>query len=227
MPGVTRPVETEVAGVRRLLLEMADAAEEMLREALRALATHDLGLAADVMAREEVVDALQARVEQACIALLGRRQPVARDLRLIVAALRISGDLERVGGQAVGIARAAADLAGRRPAGTLELGEMARVATAMLTDALDQFIRSDAGRARLLLERDHGMDALRAGFLAALLQAMREDARTIGPCLTLLGAGRGVERVAELAEDIAAAAVYAACGERVAARPRVEERRAS
>ena len=211
--GTGRPMDAGLARLRQRLLDMGGVAEEMVRDSVLALRRRDAALAESVVARDEQLDAMEVELDDACILLLALRQPLARDLRLVTMAMKIANDLERVGDHAVSIAFAVPDLLDRAFASFPEIGEMCDVAMEMLTDSLDHFIRADAVRARGVLERDEAMDALQDTFLRSLLRRMAEDPRWIGPGLSLLVVGRNLERIADLATNIAEDVIYLVDGE--------------
>ncbi|HEV3049802.1 MAG TPA: phosphate signaling complex protein PhoU, partial [Longimicrobium sp.] len=148
MPGV-RHFHEELARLKTQLLEMSGLAEELVDQAMQALRARDADLASTVIRRDNDLDAMEVAVDDMCIHLLALQQPMARDLRLITMAMKISNDLERVGDHAVNIAEAVAHLA-ESPIHLefAEIDEMGRLATEMLTDALDTFVRADAQGAR-------------------------------------------------------------------------------
>jgi phosphate transport system protein len=204
-----RHFHEELARLKAQLLEMSSLAEELVGRAMEALAARDADLAALVVEGDRAIDALEVAVDDACIHLLALQQPLARDLRLITMAMKISNDLERVGDHAVNIAEAVAHLAGQTPFAEFpEIDEMARLAREMLSDALDDFVRGDAGGARDVLKRDDRVDALHESLFRILLTHMMEDPRRIGPCMSLFLVSRNLERIADLATNIAEDVVF-------------------
>jgi phosphate transport system protein len=143
------------------------------------------------------------------IRLLATQQPMARDLRFLTAAMKISNDLERVGDHAVNIAQSAERLLASRPiVPEPELLEMARQARTMLADALDAFVRGDAQAGRAICRRDDSVDALHASMFRILLTHMMEDPHIIGTAMELFLVSRNLERVADLATNIAEDVVF-------------------
>lgn len=191
------------------LLEMSVMVEDLLRVAVEALAERDEVKARTVEEGDRSVDAIELELDEASINMLALHQPVARDLRLITMAMRISSDLERIGDHAVNVAQAVKHV-GNYP--TLkrfpELGEMARLTRQMLTDALDAFTRGDAALARDVRRRDDRVDALQDSLIRILLTHMMEDPRRIGSAISLLLVSRNLERVADLATNIAEDVVF-------------------
>ncbi|PYP94231.1 MAG: phosphate transport system regulatory protein PhoU [Gemmatimonadetes bacterium] len=162
------------------------------------------------------VDHLELEVEETVIRLLATQQPMARDLRLLVAATKIANDLERVGDHAVNIAQSAERLlAARVIAPEPELLEMARQARAMLSGALDAFVRGDAGLGREICRRDDSVDALHHSVFRILLTHMMEDPHIIGAAMDLFLVSRNLERVADLATNIAEDVVFVVEGKTI------------
>jgi phosphate transport system protein len=152
---------------------------------------------------------MEVDVEEACIDLLALQQPMARDLRMLVAAIKIANDLERVGDHAVNLAQSAERLARSRPiAPEPEIIEMARLAREMLSDALEAFVRGDAAAGREVCLRDDKVDALNRSVFRILLTHMMEDPHIIGTALELFLVSRNLERVADLATNIGEDVVF-------------------
>jgi len=143
------------------------------------------------------------------VSLLALQQPMARDLRMLMAAGKIANDLERVGDHAVNIAQCVERLAESRPiAPEPEIVEMARLAREMLSDALEAFVRGDAASARSVCIRDDKVDALNRSVFRILLTHMMEDPHSIGAGLELLLVSRNLERVADLATNVGEDVVF-------------------
>jgi phosphate transport system protein len=216
-PGTgARHLSDDLAAVRARLLAMAGRAEELLQAALEAMDERSVDKARGVIKGDEEIDAMELELDEACINLLALHQPVARDLRFIAMAMRISNDIERIGDHAVNLAEAVHHLAEHPPMGRFrELDEMGRIARQMLADALDALIRGDAAAARAVRERDDQVDALLDSLFRVLLTHMMENPRRIGPAMSLILAGRNLERVADLATNIAEDVVYMVEGETI------------
>jgi phosphate transport system protein len=208
LPGV-RHFHEELARLKSQLLEMSALAEELVGTAMEALAERDPQLALTVVERDNDIDALEVVIDETCIHLLALQQPMARDLRLITMAMKISNDLERVGDHAVNIAEAVPHLA-EAPAvmDFPEIEEMARNAREMLSDALDCFVRADAANAREVCRRDDRVDQLHESVFRILVTHMMEDPRRIGPSMSMFLVSRNLERIADLATNIAEDVVF-------------------
>ena len=199
----------ELAQLKTLLLDMSTLAERLLSEAVQALRERDTAKAQAVILGDRELDALEIEVDDACIHLLALQQPMARDLRLITMTMRISNDLERVGDHAVNIAETVIHLSKHPPfAHFAEIEEMSRLASEMLSDALDAFVRRDAAGAREICARDDRVDALHESMFRILLTHMMEDPRRIGPAMNIFLVSRNLERIADLATNVAEDVVF-------------------
>jgi phosphate transport system protein len=208
-PATHRHFHDELSQLKVKLLTMSGEAEESLAAAVEALLQRDRDQAARVIAGDSGIDALEIEIEEMVITLLATQQPMAKDLRLLTAAMKIANDLERVGDHAVNIAQSAERLSTARPiAPEPELVEMARQARTMLADALEAFVRGDAQAARAICRRDDGVDALHHSVFRILLTHMMEDPHIIGAGMDLFLVSRNLERVADLATNIAEDVVF-------------------
>ncbi|MCC6650217.1 MAG: phosphate signaling complex protein PhoU [Candidatus Eisenbacteria bacterium] len=193
------------------LLLMSGRVESIIRKAVEALQRRDTSLAEEVFRDDRVIDRMEMDIEERCIELLALQQPLARDLRLITSALKISNDLERVGDHAVNIAGCAKTLVSlppMRPA--TDLPELAEKAIGMLREALDAFVRRDADEARALVRRDDEVDALNRQLFAELLARMINDPAVIEASMALVLVGRNLERIGDLATNVAEEVVFIA-----------------
>lgn len=204
-----RHFHDELSQVKIRLLTMSGEAEAALGLAVESLLERDPDKARRAIQGDRVIDAMEVEVEEQCINLLALQQPMARDLRMLTSALKIANDLERVGDHAVNIAQSAERLARSRPiAPEPELVEMARLAREMLSDALEAFIRGDAAAGREICLRDDKVDVLHRSVFRILLTHMMEDPHMIGAGMELFLVSRNLERVADLATNIAEDVVF-------------------
>ncbi len=207
-----RHFHDELSELKVALLNMSGEAQAALGAAVEAVLQRDGAKASEVILGDKDVDQLELDVEETVIRLLATQQPMARDLRFLTAAMKISNDLERVGDHAVNIAQSAERLLASRPIvpepELLELLEMARQARTMLADALDAFVRGDAQAGRAICRRDDSVDALHASMFRILLTHMMEDPHIIGTAMELFLVSRNLERVADLATNIAEDVVF-------------------
>ena len=212
-----RHFHDQLAQLKQRLLEMSDAATALIDLAVDALLTRDQGKAEAVIAGDREIDALELDVEDQAIALLALQQPMARDLRFIVSAIKVANDLERVGDHAVNIAQSTLRLTSMHTLITPdpEIGEMARRARQMLGNALTAFVRADGALGREVCRADDEVDMLHDSVFRILLTHMLGDARTINMSLELLLVSRNLERVADLATNIGEDAVFLAEGKQI------------
>lgn len=204
-----RHFQDELDRLKSSLVGMAGLAEEAVRRAVAALLERDPAAAAEVVAADSSIDELEMSIDAIAINLLALQQPMARDLRLIAMAMKISSDLERVGDHAVNIAQTVKWLAEAPPFPTLpEIEEMSRLANDMLSDALNAFVHGDARLAREVLHRDDRVDELHDNNFRILLTHMMEDPRKITAGMDLLLISGNLERIADLATNISEDVVY-------------------
>jgi phosphate transport system protein len=215
-PASHRHFHDELADLKAKLLTLSGEAEAALSASVQALLDRDAAKAANVIAGDSTVNELENEVEDAVVQLLATQQPMARDLRLLMAALKIANDLERVGDHAVNIAQSVERLLAYRPiTPEPELVEMARQAGTMLADAMEAFVRGDAAAGRAICRRDDQVDALHRSMFRILLTHMAEDAHLIGAAIELLLVSRNLERVADLATNIAEDVVFLVEGKNI------------
>ena len=211
-----RHFHEELARLKQRLMAVSAEAEEAVGNAVSALLTRDRAKAQDVIRGDKTINTLESSIEEQAFQLIALHQPMAKDLRLIFAAIRIVGDLERVGDHAVNIAQSADRLATYpHIVPEPEIVEMARLSRKMLGDALSAFVRGDAPLAREVCKRDDAVDALNDSVFRILLTHMMEDQRVIGPGMELLLVSRNLERVADLATNVAEDVVFLAEGKTI------------
>lgn len=204
----------ELETLGRSIAEMGGIAEKMLADSMDALARVDTELARRVVAMDPRLDALQRQIEEQAILTLALRQPMALDLREIIAAIRVSGDLERVGDLAKNIGKRTLKIAGeaRIPRAMVGLRHMNELAAIQLKDVLDAYAHRDEARARAVWLRDGELDALEDSVFRDLLTFMMEDPRNISFCTHLLFCSKNIERVGDHATNIAETVVYLVSG---------------
>jgi phosphate transport system protein len=202
-------VQDELDGVRARLLEMGGLAEDRVRAAVRGLAEADRAALARVAAGDEAINALHIDIDERCLKLLALHQPLAVDLRAVVAAVKINADLERVGDLAVNIAEASARYLAHPPVKELiDIPRMASIAQGMLRDALDAYVRRDEALAQSVLDRDDQLDALKTLVFRELLTHMRRDQATVQPSLDLILISRHLERIGDHATNVAEDVIF-------------------
>jgi len=206
-----RHFQEELEHLKTRLLEMGGLAEEQVQLAVKALVDRDRDLIERVLQNDEPINKLHIEIDGRCFTLLALHQPMAVDLRAIVSAVKINTDLERVGDLAINIAEAARRYA-QHPAvkKLIDIPRMATIAQSMLREALDAFVRRDAAAARRIVSRDEEVDNLNRQLFRELVSYMIEDTRTITRAMELVLVARNLERVADLATNIAEEVVFIA-----------------
>ncbi len=208
-PEPQRHFHEELSHLKQRLLAISSEAEDAVGLAVDALLTRDREKARAVIRGDHAIDALETGIEEQGFQLIALHQPMAKDLRLLFSAIRIVNDLERVGDHAVNIAQSAVQLIDYpHIVPEPEIVEMARLARQMLADALSAFVRGDAPLARDVCRRDDAVDALNDSVYRILLTHMMEDPRVIGAGMELLLVSRNLERVADLATNVAEDVVF-------------------
>jgi phosphate transport system protein len=205
--------ELEILG--RKIAEMGGIAEKMLSDAMDALVGFDTRLAQTTVDSDPRLDLLQRDIEEQAILTIARRQPMAVDLREIIATVRISGDLERIGDLAKNIAKRSIKIHSEMniPRATIGLRSMHESAAILLKDVLDAYAQRDAARARAVWTHDADLDALEDSVFRDLLTFMMEDPRNISFCTHLLFISKNIERIGDHATNIAETVVYVVTGE--------------
>jgi len=208
----TRPprhFQRELGELKQRLLAMGGRAEERVHAAMKALVERDLAAVSEVLEGDAPINLLHLEIDTRAFTLLALQQPMAVDLRAIVAALKINTDLERVGDLAVNIAQASERYLRHRPVKPLiDLPRMAELAESMLRDALDAFVRRDPALAQRVLDRDDLLDSLKNQVFRELLTYMLEDPTKIEPSLDLILVSRHLERIGDHATNIAEDVIF-------------------
>jgi phosphate transport system protein len=207
--------ENELRDLTRKITEMGGRAERLVTDSVAALLKRDAELAERVIVQDKIVDTLQREIEEAAIAMIARRQPLATDLREIVSALRVAGDLERIGDLAKNTAKRALALEGEYRAQKQLRGveHMSEIAIEQLKSVLDAYSNHDDARALAVWKRDGEIDAIYTSLFRELLTYMMEDPRHITLCTHLLFAAKNIERIGDHATNIAETVHYLVVGE--------------
>jgi phosphate transport system protein len=204
-----REYEGELAEVRTRLVRMGTVVEEMIEAAMRALSERDTRLARATFDRDDEVNRLEVQIDELCLRILARRQPVASDLRFLASALKLVTDLERIGDLVANICDRVVELDDEppmRPYGSLQL--MASATSAMVHDALAAFVARDARRAKELLERDRVVDDYYRQLFGELLAEMMADGKNVYRATRLQSIAKYLERIADHATNIAERVVF-------------------
>ncbi len=211
-----RRFEYELQTLRQRLLAMGALAETMIHKGVKALVDRDETLVEAVLAHEEEMDLLCIEIDDRCLTLMALRQPMASDLRFLVAGIKINSDLERIGDQAVSIALRARSLITQPQVKPLiDIPRMAQLAEGMVHNSLDAFVQRDPELARSVIESDDAVDELRDQVFRELITYMMGDPTTIPRALNLMLVSRHLERIADHATNIAEDVIYIVRGEDV------------
>jgi phosphate transport system protein len=207
--------------LRALISQMGGLAEHAIRESMRCLVQRDLAGAEKIVENDKKLDALEIETEKRAVRLIALRAPMAGDLRDVVAAMKISSVVERIGDYAKNIAKRVPLLDKVHNIEPVSLmPEMARISTEMVHDVLNAFVERDAEAAVRVVERDRAVDDFYNSIFRALLTFMMENPSNIGQSTHLLFIAKNIERVGDHATNIAEMVYFAATGEHLADRPR-------
>jgi phosphate transport system protein len=201
--------QEELDQLKSRLLEMGGLAENRVRVAIQALVERQPSLADHVLAGDGPINQLHIEIDGRCVKLLALHQPMAVDLRVILSAVKINTDLERVGDLAINIAEAGERYLQHPPVKPLiDIPRMGELAQRMLRDALDAFVRRDTALAQGVLDADDELDRLKTQVFRALLTFMLQAPRTIEPAIDLILVSRHLERIGDHATNIAEDVIF-------------------
>jgi phosphate transport system protein len=212
--------DAELSGISTRVLEMGGLVEAQVAQAVQALGEFSAESADEVLAREGRVNTMEIEIDRDLSTIIARRQPTARDLRLLIAISKSIANLERVGDEAARIARTvqrlvASGVSSRLRVPMSDLAYEADLATAQLRKALDAFARLDVERALDVLKHDDEIDKEFDGLLRKLITYMMEDPRTISSSIDLVFVAKAIERVGDHAKNLAEVVIYVVKGQDV------------
>ena len=215
---IVRSYDTDLQGLRQRIAEMGGIAEKMLVDSVAALARHDKPLAQTVIASDPRLDVLHREVEENAILTIARRQPLAVDLRETISAIRIAGDVERIGDLAKNIAKRALAIGDDFQPHKIVVGlrHMNDLVMGQLKDVLDAYAQKDTAKALDVWKRDGAIDALYTSLFRELLTYMMEDPRNISFCTHLLFCAKNIERIGDHTTNIAETVHYLVTAETLA-----------
>ncbi len=223
-----RAYEGELRRIREMLLMMGAKVEEMLGQAMKALVERNSDLADRTLSIDRQINRLEIEVDDLCLRVLARRQPVAGDLRFVTMALKVVTDLERMGDLGVNICERVLELNEEPPLKDWALvANMAEAAQEMLREALDAFVAGDAERAQAIVERDSKVDAYYATIFRELLTYMMENPRNIYRATRVQSIAKYIERIADHATNLAEMVVFMVRGKDIRHVGKLERRGAS
>ncbi len=210
--------DTELEEIRSRVLQMGGLVEQQIVRALEALTNGQVGLAREVMGNDHRVNALEVAIDEDCSTVIARRQPAAKDLRMIMTVVKTITDLERIGDEAAKIARMTLSLySSDRPTvpRAAEIQHVADIALGMLRNALDAFARLDLAVAAKVVRQDEQVDSEFKAILRQLITFMMEDPRTISHALDILFIAKSIERIGDHAKNMSEYVVYLVKGKDV------------
>ncbi|MEK9706447.1 MAG: phosphate signaling complex protein PhoU [Alphaproteobacteria bacterium] len=222
---IVKSFDEELARLSDLINRMGGLAETQLEDSIEALQKRDSSLAEGAIEIDRVIDAHHAEVDELAIRLLALRQPMAADLRHIVTALKVAPIVERIGDYSKNVAKRTIALNQVPPVKPLfTIPRMGRLVREMIKDVLDAFSNADVGMARDVWARDKEVDDMYDSLFRELLTYMMEDARNITACTHLLFVARNIERIGDLATNVAELVHYQVEGEPLSEdRPKADE----
>jgi phosphate transport system protein len=202
---IVKSFDAELTSLDNMIIEMGGLAETQLAGAIDAMVKRDVTRAAEIRESDLQIDALESEIDQLAIKLIALRQPLAQDLRVVVAALKIASKLERIGDYAKNIAKRTVALAEAPNMGgaTITIVRMGQLVQVMIKNVLDAYIARDVQKANDVLARDFEVDQLNTSLFRELLTYMMEDPRNITSCTHLLFVAKNVERIGDHATSIA------------------------
>jgi phosphate transport system protein len=204
-----RHLDAEITGLKQSLVQMAGAVEFAIEQSVLALKDRNADLATQVIDGDALINRHEIEIEDKCLTILARQQPVAADLRLLLACVKINSDLERMGDHAVNIAQRALGLMQHPPLKPLiDLPRMTNLVQRMLKDALDAFVELDVAKAQAVCESDDAVDDIEDQIQRELLTYMMQDPKLISKALALSMIARELERIADLSTNVGEEVIF-------------------
>ncbi|MEI7781034.1 MAG: phosphate signaling complex protein PhoU [Planctomycetota bacterium] len=206
---MTKHIERQIDQLKEKILRVGTMVEEAISKSITALINRDVHLAQRVAASDEQIDRMEVEVEEECLKILALYQPVAADLRFVVAALKINNDLERMGDLAKNIAKRVAQLANGEPCELPpEIRTMAMQAQEMVKQSLDAVVKADPTLARQVREEDDAVDESRQQIRRKVLKGIKEHPENVENLLRVNSVSKHIERIADMATNIAEDVIY-------------------
>jgi phosphate transport system protein len=206
---MTKHIERQVGQLKERILRVGTLVEEAISKSITALINRDANLAQRVIMNDEEIDRMEVEVEEECLKILALYQPVAADLRFVVAVLKINNDLERMGDLAKNIAKRVTQLTSGKPYELPpEIRTMAMKAQEMVKQSLDAVVNADPALARQIREEDDAVDLGRQKIRRRVLQGIKDDADDVENLLRINSVSKHIERIADMATNIAEDVVY-------------------
>lgn len=211
---MTIHLHRDLDDIKKQLMDVGALVEQAIRDATTALLDRRIDLVERVQAADDAIDAKEVHVEETCLKALALHQPVAVDLRYIVVVMKVNNDLERMGDLASNIAARAAYLAAHEPLDLpVDLRSMVEIVQRMVRDCLDALVRSDIALARSVLAADDSVDDFNRDMFTRMQDEMMSDPKKVKRAVHYLSASRHLERIADLATNVAEDVIYMTEGE--------------
>lgn len=214
---ISQRYDDELAAVKSQLFEMGGIVEKQVNDAIKALLEVDSDLATRVVDEDERINKMEVNIDEDCGLILARRQPAAKDLRLVLTIIKSTTDLERIGDEARKMAKQAISLAeeGKAPRGYVEIRHIGDHVAKMLSQALDCFVRQDIELALKVAQEDKVVDLEYASAIREMMTYMMEDPRSISRVMSIMWSLRALERIGDHARNIAEHVIYLVKGDDV------------
>ena len=213
MPHIVKSFDDELKQLTALIAEMGGRVEKQLFQALKALTMRDSEMAQQAVGSDKNIDHLEHEIADFAVKILARRQPMAQDLREVVAVIKISSDLERIGDYAKNIAKRALILNELSPLKPISsIPRIGKLAGDIVAQVIGAYVAKDMDRAVAAWRQDEEIDAMYASLFREMLTYMMEDPRNIGPCTHLLFIAKNIERIGDHATNIAEIVHYLITG---------------
>lgn len=206
-------LERSLSGLRDRLNDLATLVCKQVEEAVSGILNEDIDLLKKVTAGDSQVDKIEVELEEECLRILALYQPVAHDLRMVVSALKMNNDLERVGDLAVSIAQRGTSIIKEKNRPEMPIGEMSKIVLAQLKRSIESFIKEDANIARAVWKADGEINEIHRSNYANLQQAMQKDSKIVPVGVNLLSVSRNLERIGDHSTNIAEDVIYLIDGE--------------
>lgn len=212
-----RAIDTRIEDLKKMILMMGGHVEKSLAQVTAALLSRDLAMFDGVHAIEKLINEDHIRVDNACMNVLAKQGPVAKDLRLVLSVIKINNDLERMGDQAVNISHSGKDYLGRSPIRTqlVDIQKMSEIAGRMVKGSLDSFVREDVEQAKRILMMDDEIDALKNKVFKDTVSHIKAHSEDVEAGLDLILIARNLERLGDHATNIAEDVIFAFTGKDV------------
>jgi phosphate transport system protein len=202
-------LQIEIEKIKKQILSLGAMVEEQLNRAIKAVETKNIGIAKGIIESDRRVDEIEVEIEEECLKILALHQPVAVDLRFIIAVIKINNDLERIGDEAVNIAERVIYLGTRTPLNvTFDYSEMSVKTIKMVKDSLDALVNLDLELALKLRDDDNAIDALDRGFFQKVSNSLPDNPENAGSLIQLFLISRHLERIADHTTNIAEEVIY-------------------